>query len=195
MNSLYLLIGSIVYLLLVRFLWSRRLWLPYYALAVFGLTFIIVLTAQAFKLDSLLGAYEMRHTHIVTDWFKIPARVIGSDSIMIADSNGWSILAIGIECSAILELSIFLGLILFYPAFSALKKSSILTAGLIGTYLVNIVRISIIVGMVHWLGKETIFIAHAVVGRLFFFTAVILLYWFLLTRPTLDHIAQEVRAR
>jgi exosortase family protein XrtG len=190
-----LLVGIIVYILLVWLLRSRRLWLPYYALAVFGLTFLIVVAAQTFKTDTLLSASEMRHTHFVSGFLKIPTKVIKTDSIMIADADGWSILSIGIECSAILELSIFFGLIIFYPAFNWLKKSVILIIGLIGTYVINIIRILVIVGMVHLLGKETIFIAHAVVGRLLFFAAVIVLYWFLLTRPTLDFVAREVRAR
>lgn len=195
MRPLFLLLGTVIYILLILFLRNRRLWLPYYTLAVFGLTVLVVLISQQFHLDTLLSSFEMNHTHLASIWFGIPTRVVSSNSIMIADLSGWSILSIGIECSAILELSIFIGLILFYPAFSGLKKSFLLSIGLTSTYLINVVRILLIVGMVHFIGKNVIFIAHAIVGRLFFFAAIITLYWFLLTRPTLDLVAREVRSR
>jgi exosortase/archaeosortase family protein len=52
------------------------------------------------------------------------------------------------------------------------------------TYVINVFRILIIVDMIAQLGTGSVFIAHAVVGRLFFFTGVVVVYWVLVTMPT-----------
>ena len=59
----------------------------------------------------------------------------------------------------------------------------------------NIVRILLIVGIIAWLGTAWVFPAHAVIGRVFFFTAIILLFWWLMTRPTIHLVRARVEER
>lgn len=188
-------IGSIFYALLVWELRKRRLWLPYYALAVFGLTFTLVFFARETHFDALMSFWEMNQAHFLARWLEISTKVVGSGSIAIKSSSGWSILSIGLECSALLELSIFVGLILFYPTFKKIKKIAFLIIGLFGTYLINLFRILLIIILVVVYGPTVVFVAHAVIGRLFFFTAIVFLYWYLITLPTLRFLGKEVRAR
>lgn len=188
-------IGLIFYALLVWWLKKRRLWLPYYALAVFGLTFIFVFLAREAHFDTFLSFWEMNQAHFLARWLKISTQVVSSGSIAIKSSSGWSILSIGLECSALLELSILVGLILFYPAFKATQKITLLIIGFLGTYLINLLRILLIITLVAVYGPTLVFVAHAVIGRLFFFTAVIVLYWYLITLPTLNFLGEEVKAR
>ena len=42
------------------------------------------------------------------------------------------------------------------------------------TYIINLLRILIIVGMIAPLGTDWVFIAHAVVGRVFFFVGIVI---------------------
>jgi len=70
---------------------------------------------------------------------------------------------------------------------------SLLSIGLVATAIANIIRVLIIVGMAHSIGRGAIFLAHAVVGRLFFFACVIGLFWYIVTRPTVEEVAKMVR--
>ncbi len=195
MKSAWFFVCLIFYALLVWELRKRRLWLPYYTLAVFGLTFILVFLARETHFDTILSFWEMNQSNFLARWLKISTKVVGSGSIAIKNTDGWSILSIGLECSALLELSIFAGLILFYPAFERAKKITLLIAGLLGTYLINLLRILLIIALIAFCGPTLIFVAHAIIGRLFFFTAIVVLYWYLITLPTLDLVGEEVRAR
>jgi len=102
---------------------------------------------------------------------------------------------IGIECSALLEMAAFAGLVAFYPAFGRGKKVGIIATGVAATYAINVVRILIIVGMIAMLGTDWVFFAHAVVGRMFFFTGVVIVYWLLITRPTVLVVRSRIEAR
>ena len=64
--------------------------------------------------------------------------------------------------------------------------------GLAATYLINLARMFIIVAMIHWLGKSAAPLAHAVVGRLVFFAGIVIVYWQLLTLPTLRIVRREL---
>lgn len=185
-------VGLIFYAFLVWWLRKRRLWLPYYTLAVFGLTFILVFLAQKTRFDTLVVFWEMNQAHFLARLLQISTELVSSGTIAIKSRDGWSILSIGLECSALLELSIFASLILFYPAFKRTKKMALLIIGFFGTYLINLVRILLIIALVAFYGPDLVFVAHAVIGRLFFFTAVIILYFYLITLPTLDFLREEV---
>ena len=67
----------------------------------------------------------------------------------------------------------------FYPGFRAGRKVPTIIVGLVATYAINIARILIIVGMIAALGTSWVFIAHAVVGRVFFFIGIVIVYWYL----------------
>jgi len=50
-----------------------------------------------------------------------------------------------------------------------------------------------IVTTVSKLGKDSLFMAHTILGRLVFFIATVLTYWFVLTRPTLRDVHHKLR--
>ncbi len=188
-------LGFVFYTLFVFWLRKSHFWLPYYALGVFGLTFIFIFLAREAHFDTQLSTWEMSQSHFLARLLGIATQVVSSGSIAIKSSGGWSILSIGLECSALIELSIFVSLILFYPAFKIIDKAKLLLIGLLGTYAINLLRILLIIALVAVYGTQVVFVAHAVIGRLFFFTAVVVLYWYLITSPTLGWLAIEVRAR
>jgi len=51
---------------------------------------------------------------------------------------------------------------------------------------------AVIIAMIHWLGKEAAPLAHAVVARLIFFLGIVVVYWYLLTLPTLHVVRREL---
>lgn len=188
-------LALIVYSWAVLELKKRRLWLPYYALAVFGLTFFLILLFLNFRFDRFLGSWEMNQVCFLARLLNLPLQVISYDSLAIKSAEGWVLLSIGLECSALIELSVFAGLILFYPAFSPSRKAIFLLAGLAGTYLINLLRILLIVALIATYGQGIVFVAHAIIGRLFFFAAVVILCWYFITSPTLAFLKEKVEER
>ena len=64
--------------------------------------------------------------------------------------------------------------------------------GIATTFVMNIIRIVIIVATIHFGGKSAIYIAHTVVGRAIFFLMVVALYWYVFTRATSRAIHQKL---
>jgi exosortase family protein XrtG len=99
-----------------------------------------------------------------------------------------------VECSAILEMSAFAGLIGFYPGFNGVRKAITIVVGLVLTYLLNIARILLIVAIINMGGTSWVFSAHAIFGRVLFFAGVIAIFWYLVTRPTIRIVSGQMEA-
>ncbi|HLF01319.1 MAG TPA: hypothetical protein VI547_05050 [Anaerolineales bacterium] len=181
-----------IYLVGMVILRQSRFGLIGYLWSAFGFTALGVLISQIGQWNVALGRVEAGHMVALFGWMGL--QVGGSDraSIIVPDPTGWSVLNIGVECSALIEAFIFTGLLLFYPRFTTGERIQRLFLGLAATYLINLIRMAVIVGMIHWLGKEAAPIAHAIVARLIFFAGVVVVYWYLLTLPTLRVVRREL---
>ncbi|MEW6568885.1 MAG: hypothetical protein AB1449_12115 [Chloroflexota bacterium] len=158
----------------------------------FGLAAILVLAGQIGHWDEPLGQFQGQALMLMASVVGLRLGTLGSTALVVPDPSGWSILQIGIECSALIEGSVFAGLILFYPRLAPGERLARLLAGLSGTLAVNLVRLSVIVGLVAWIGKPVVPVAHAVVGRLVFFVGIVALYWWMLTLPTLRVVRRDL---
>ncbi len=186
-----------IWLTLVLIFRKHRQWLLYYLIAAFGLTIQVVFLAEHFGWDQQLVNLASFHVYLISKVFlHIPMELLtnGRFQIMMPDGTN-SILKLGIECSAILESSVILGLIIFYPLFNVGQKILRVTFGLIVTYAINIVRLMIIVLMAYKFGSDYIFIAHAGVARIFFFVCELLLYWYLMTKPSVKAVGQSIKEK
>jgi len=184
--------GAALWILLTRRLHKQRAWLAYYITGAFGFTILTLFVAQLFGLDARLEGFEAHHVAAVGWLFGLRLRVMGPSGLAIPAPYGWSIFDIGIECSALLETAVFVGLIAFYPAYNRARKASSIISGSIATYGINLIRILVIVGLVAAFGESWTFVAHAVIGRLVFFVMTVGVYWFLLTRPTIRVVAESL---
>lgn len=184
-----------VYIYGVVYFRKHRAWLTYYLFATFGLVLILVLGLQASRLDKYIEFSEMTLVRYLAMPIGISVAALGPTTIQVNDSVGWVVLTMGIESSALIESSILIGLVGFYPAFDWQKKLFYLSIGLLVTIIANLMRILIIVSMTNFMGRETIFLSHAVVGRLFFFACIIVLFWYILTRPTVEEVSRIVRGQ
>jgi exosortase family protein XrtG len=184
--------AGVLYVWAVVLFRKHRAWLSYYLLGAFGLTLILAFGARYLGLEKYWESAHLYQTYLLSSWMGIKARLLSQDTIAVTDPVGWITLRIGIECSGILESSVIVGLVSFYPAFTVKRKLSLLGIGLAATVTANIVRILIIVAIVHFYGREAVFISHAIVGRLFFFATMIVLFWYILTRPTVNEVGRMV---
>jgi len=186
-----------IWLTLVLVFRRHRQWLFYYLIAAFGLTLQLVFLAEHFALDQLLVNLASFHVNLISkNIFHIPMELMSNGRFQLILTDGSSsILKLGIECSAILESSIVFSLLIFYPLFSLRQRILRVIFGLIVTYVINILRLMIIVLMADKFGPDYIFLAHAGVARVFFFVSELLLYWYLMTKPTVKSVGDSILAK
>jgi exosortase/archaeosortase family protein len=181
-----------VYLAGLLLLRKARQGLIGYLWGAFGLAAGIIFAGQIGGWSLPLGAAQAELLAFVSQLFGGGLRTVAGAGLVVPDPTGWSILQVGIECSALIEISIFAGLILFYPRLTAPERIGRLTAGVLATLAVNLARLAIIAGLVSTLGKPAVPLAHAVVGRLVFFAGILYLYWKMLTLPTLALVRRDL---
>ncbi len=176
-------------LLLVR---KQRFGLLGYVWGAFGFAAILILIGQHGNWNRHVGSLQASVLMGVGNWLGLGLTALETATIIVPDPSGWSVLHIGIECSTLIEASVFAGLILYYPRFPSRERLIRFAAGLGATFLLNLARLSVIIGMVMWLGKPAVPWAHAIVGRLVFFFGIVAIYWRMLTMPTLHLIKRDL---
>jgi exosortase family protein XrtG len=192
MSALALSIFSGVYLAGLLVLRKTRKGLIGYLWGAFGLAAIIIFAGQLGGWNEPLGTLQVWFLVLLSQLVGGPLQLIEGGGLVVPDPTGWSILRVGIECSALIEIAIFAGLMLFYPRLPASERLGRMAVGVAATVLINLVRLAVITLMVATLGKPIVPWAHAVVGRLIFFAGVLYLYWRMLTLPTLTMIRREL---
>jgi exosortase family protein XrtG len=176
--------------LIQRWQWG----LTFYLWGAFGFTFLFVHLSLLQGWNVVLSSIEAEHSRLIAALIGIQIQAVNQVILLIPEATGWTGLNIGIECSTLIEVAVFMGLMLFYPRLTLQQRSTYFVLGLLGTYLLNLLRIMVIVVMVVIWGKSAVPFAHAVVARLIYFIGVVMLYWFLFTRPTLLIIRRGIEA-
>jgi len=192
MSSLALSIFCVVYLGGLLLLRKGRKGLIAYIWAAFGLAAILIFAGQLGGWNMPLGAFQAGILVRLSDLVGAGLQIVEGGALVVPDPTGWSILQVGIECSALIEMSIFVGLMLFYPRLPAGERLGRVTFGVLATIAINLIRLGIIAAMVATLGKPIVPWAHAIVGRLVFFVGILYLYWRMLTLPTLTMVRREL---
>lgn len=175
----------VVWALVTLWLWRSRRWLSFYMTGAFGFVLLALSVARTFGLDTAVEALQARQVTALAGAIGMRLGILAGSGLAIPSSSGWAVFDIGIECSALLETFAFVGLTVFYPAFSPARKGLTMAVGAVATWVVNILRILLIIGIIESLGTGWVYAAHAVFGRIFFFAATIAIYWYLVTRPTI----------
>jgi len=192
MSTLVLSVFAGIYLAGLLVLRKARKGLLAYLWGAFGLAGILIFAGQIGNWNSSLGAFQAEILALASGIVGGGLRTIAGGGLVVPDPTGWSILQIGIECSALIEISIFVSLMLFYPRIPAGERLMRIAIGVLATLALNLLRLGIIALMVTTLGKPAVPWAHAVVGRLVFFVGILFLYWKMLTLPTLSIVRREL---
>jgi exosortase family protein XrtG len=169
-----------------------RRWLLFYLIGAFGFVLLLAFAAGAFNFDTILETIEARQVVTIATALGMGIDQLGGSGLAIPNHTGWAVFDIGIECSALLEMAAVVGLTIFYPAFRRTRRVGYAVTGVAVTYTANILRILLIVAIINWFGTSWVFAAHAVFGRILFFTITVALYWFIMTRPTIGRTAALV---
>ena len=187
--------------LAVMFFRANRIWLPYYLTGSIGLAFIIIFVGRATPLQGLMESGVATSTFLITNLMGIPARIfeVDSSSLMIfvvgqfvGHDNGWTMVRVTVECSSLLETGVISGMVGFYPAWSVRKRFMLVALGITAAFVANIVRLAIIIWILNLFGKDSLFIAHTIVGRAVFFVLIIAIFWYMITLPTMRVVARKL---
>lgn len=188
---------SFVWLLAVLFFRLNRIWLPYYIIGSVGLAFLFIFIGRNTPIEPALQTAVAQGVHFFADLFGIPTETFDAAPgallvLVISQDIGWTMLQVTVESSGLLESGVVFGMLMFYPAWSVRRRLSYVLLALLLTYAANIIRLMVIVATLHLLGKDSLLISHTIVGRAVFFVGVILIYWFLLSRPTLRAVRKKL---
>ncbi|MCK9151771.1 archaeosortase/exosortase family protein [Methanobacterium alcaliphilum] len=171
----------------------RRWWLTYYLTGAVAFMAFTVAISLITGLDVIIMGIEAQNIAAIASFLGIPSTFLPPNAFIFPDPTGWSIFGIGFECSSIIEIGVLIGLLIFYPGYSRKKKVKYAIIGIILTYAANLLRMLSIVYIVNIFGKQYLYFAHAFIGKLIFFIFVVLLYWYLLTRPTLSIVRKNIK--
>lgn len=189
-----LLVAAIGWAGLTFTMWRTRRWLAFYLTGAFGFVLLAISAMRSFGLDASIESIEAAQVAWLARIASINVSQLGGSGLAIPNHTGWAVFDIGIECSALLETFAFAGLVGFYPAFASRRKATTIAIGMAATWVINLLRILLIVGIINALGTSWAFPAHAVFGRIFFFVATVALYWHLVTRPTIAVVSARLEA-
>ncbi len=103
--------------------------------------------------------------------------------ILFIQAEGGAItLQIDFECSGIIEIMAYLALLTFFRVYSPSER---VIMGIIGTlYIIiaNVLRVTVICELIHFIGPEVYYLAHSLVGRVIFYALSVLLYFYVFTK-------------
>jgi exosortase family protein XrtG len=192
-------LGIVAWVALLAFLRSGRIWLPYYLVGAVGFAVGLVLLGRGpIPLELALAGWTAEGAHLVTNAIGIPTRVFPSAVgavlvLVVRQPIGWTMVTVGVECSGLLEGATVAGLTLFYPLWGPGRRLGMVAVGLAATAVANVIRVVVIIATLHWGGKDALFVAHSLIGRVLFFAFVVVIYWFVVTRPTIGFLARRQR--
>ncbi|BDZ31885.1 hypothetical protein MH1LPH_23510 [Lactiplantibacillus brownii] len=110
----------------------------------------------------------------ITNWCTV---LFKSGLVYIGNGQNAVMMSIDYECSGIIETCAFIALVAFFPMYERKEKVFYGLFGLVYIYLINVLRLVVVIVIVHFGGGETFFIAHSIIGRLVFYVLVIALYY------------------
>jgi len=161
-----------------------------------GFTFLFILLFRGSLLEYRIEHLTGLALHHLLNYFDIITFVFdkapGTILVFIKIDESWTTIDIDIESSGILEIGVFLGLILFYPVCRLSKRIFYSLVGVAALLSFNMVRLMIIVAIIYSFGRNFNFLAHTLFGRIIFFFFIVLIYWHLMTRPTLVRVKEDV---
>ncbi len=102
--------------------------------------------------------------------------------IFVETAGGSMTLQIDFECSGIIEIMVYIAILAFFKVYTVSERAILSAVGVIYIILANALRIIIIATMIHFGGEQMYYIAHTYVGRIFFYAATVVLYFYVFTK-------------
>lgn len=191
-------VAALTWGLVTGFFWRARAWLPYYAIGSSGLAILLVIASREFlPIEDFCRVAAASAVNAVAPLIGVKTTIetVEAGSLLVIGvphHTEWTVLAVGLESSGLLESAALIGLVGFFPAQSLRLRTLTIVAALLATFVANVARLLIIVASVGYLGQGYLDFAHIVLGRIVFFIFAIAVFWFAVTRPTLRRVNKRV---
>ena len=143
----------------------------------------VVLTQLVIKVVDLFGSFA----NVTEEFSKYSLIVIHS-------ANEQMSLYVDYECSGVIETAAYLGLLTFYPLYNRQEKCFMPFWNAVD-FASNVIRLLFVVAFVHFGGSDAYFLAHSILGRLFFYGLVITLYYHTFTYSQVARSLYEKKNR
>ncbi len=102
--------------------------------------------------------------------------------IFVKTPTGSITLQIDFECSGIIEIMVYIAILAFYRVYTVAERAILSAIGVIYIIMANALRIILIATMIHFGGESMYYIAHTYLGRIFFYAATVVLYFYVFTK-------------
>jgi exosortase family protein XrtG len=188
---------AVAWLLALLFWRANRVWLPYYITGTVGMALLLIFfAARVTPAEEWMQRSTAWLVHHLSWLAQVPTQTFaeppGAIMVLVSQSVGWTMVQISVESSGLLESCVLVSMVLFYPGWSLRKKLGLIALGLAATFMANLFRLMIITTSLHYLGKDSLLVSHVLVGRLVFFVLVVLIFWMVITLPTLRTVRQKL---
>lgn len=185
---------------LVIFLRYYRIWLPYYVLGAVGCAYWLVIGMKAAGLEIVIASLVASTVSAISNLFGVSAKTFDNAPglllvLVVTQNVGWTVLQVGVESSGLLEMCVLTSLLAFYPGWSTSRRIFSVLVGILATWGANIIRMMLIVILLTELGKPVLVLAHTFIGKAVFFVITVIIYWVLITRPTIGLVEKLLQRK
>lgn len=187
----WILLGFIVWIYVLSLFKRAEILSMYFIFGSIGLFFLIIALSKPYIIWLLTQAV-IKGVDSVTSLAYMSHAYPKYGLIYISNPVTPTMMSIDYECSGIIESAAFIGMVSFFPIFGKNEKLFCSLFGILYIYLSNVIRIFIVVTFVHFGGGDLFMIAHSVIGRLFFYAAVIALYYNVFT---VSHFSKSIHSK
>ena len=134
-----------------------------------------VATMPLARIVAALAGLFGRVTGLFSAFFK-------SGIIFVETAGGSMTLQIDFECSGIIEIMVYIAILAFFKVYTVSERAILSAVGVIYIIVANALRIIIIATTIHFGGEQMYYIAHTYIGRIFFYAATVVLYFYVFTK-------------
>ncbi|OIK56439.1 exosortase family protein XrtG [Oenococcus oeni] len=176
-----ILIGTLIWVYILSVLKRAKLSAFYFITGSVGLFLILMALSRPYGIW-LFSTIVTRGIGLFGSLSGMFTAFYRENLIEIQNTHDTILMFVDYECSGIIETTAFWSLIAFYPVYSRKERTIIGVAGALWIYAANILRLFVVATIVFFNGNKIFFLAHSVLGRLFFYILVIALYYNVFTR-------------
>jgi exosortase family protein XrtG len=195
MNSVWWFALFFVWVAAVVFLRYYRIWLPYYVIGAVGSAYWLVIGLKASGQEIVIASMVASTVSTISNLMGISAKTFANAPglllvLVVTQNVGWTVLQVGVESSGLLEMCVLTSLLIFYPGWTFSRCIFSVLIGILATWGANIIRMMLIVVLLTEFGKPVLVLAHTFIGKAVFFAITVIIYWVLITRPTIGMVEQ-----
>ena len=173
---------TLIWVLLLRVLYNVKNQAAFITVGMLGLFLLMIVfvmpvaTSPLSRAVAALAGLVGRATGTFAAYFKYGI-------LFITTPEGSITLQVDFECSGIIETMVFISILAFFKVYTIPERLVVGVFGFLYILVANALRIVLICLSVHFGGMSAYYVAHTYLGRIFFYAATVVLYFYVFTKP------------